>query len=83
MQQAQLVRDLDEVSRYVSTVPPGTLVNTSDTAGAVMAAIAEAVATGAITGMPLPAASLLRAATGKMRDNRIKARINRALTPTD
>ena len=82
-QQAQLVRDLDEVSRYVSTVPPGTLVNTSDTAGAVMAAIAEAVATGAITGMPLPAASLLRAATGKMRDNRIKARINRALTPTD
>jgi hypothetical protein len=31
----------------------------------------------------IPAASLLRAATGKMRDNRIKARINRALTPTD
>lgn len=81
--QAQLVRDLNEVSRYISTVPPGTLVNTSDSANAIFAALAEAGATGALTGLPVPAASLLRAATNKMRDNRLKARINRALTPTD
>lgn len=78
-QRAQIVRDLNEVVKYVNTVPPGTLVNSSGTSMALMGAIAEAGATGAITGIPLPALSLIRAASNKIKDNKVKARINQAL----
>jgi len=76
---AQIVRDLNEVVRYVNTVPPGTLVNTSGTAGALMAAIAEAGATGALTGLPVPVISGLRLAVRGIKDAKLKARINKAL----
>lgn len=76
---AAIVRDLNDTVRYVSTVPPGTLINSSGTAGTLMAAIAEAGATGALTGLPLPVASGLRQ-IGKMRqEGRTKAKINDAL----
>jgi hypothetical protein len=76
---AQTVRDLDDVVRYVTTVPPGTLVNSSGTAGTLMAAIAEAGATGALTGLPLPVASGLRQIIKMRQEGRTKARINDAL----
>ena len=76
---AQIVRDLDDVVRYVTTVPPGTLVNTSGTAGTLMAAIAEAGATGALTGLPLPVASGLRQIVKMRREGRTRAKINEAL----
>lgn len=76
---AQIVRDLDDVVRYVTTVPPGTLVNSSGTAGTLMAAIAEAGATGALTGLPLPVASGLRQIIKMRQEGRTKARINDAL----
>ena len=76
---AQTVRDLDDVVRYVTTVPPGTLVNSSGTAGTLMAAIAEAGATGALTGLPLPVASGLRQIIKMRQEGRTKARINEAL----
>ena len=76
---AQTVRDLDDVVRYVTTVPPGTLVNSSGTAGTLMAAIAEAGATGALTGLPLPVASGLRQIVKMRQEGRTKARINDAL----
>jgi hypothetical protein len=76
---AAIVRDLNDTVRYVSTMPPGTLINSSGTAGTLMAAIAEAGATGALTGLPLPVASGLRQ-IGKMRqEGRTKAKINDAL----
>lgn len=78
---AQVIRDLNDVMKYVNTVPPGTLVNTSGTAGALMAAVAEMGATGVLTGVPMPVASLIKAATDKMKNNRLKARINEALNP--
>jgi hypothetical protein len=78
-QQAQTVRDLNEVVKYVNTVPPGTLINSSGTSMALMGAIAEAGATGAITGLPLPAISLIRAATQGIKNNKTRARINEAL----
>lgn len=78
-QNAQIVRDLDDVVRYVTTVPPGTLVNSSGTAGTLMAAIAEAGATGALTGLPLPVASGLRQIVKMRKDGRTRARINEAL----
>lgn len=76
---AEIVRDLNEVVRYVNTVPPGTLINTSGTAGALMAAMAEAGATGALTGLPVPVISLLRSLVKQVRDRKIKMRIERAL----
>ena len=76
---AQIVRDLDDVVRYVTTVPPGTLVNSSGTAGTLMAAIAEAGATGALTGLPLPIASGLRQIIKMRQEGRTKAKINDAL----
>lgn len=78
-QGAQIVRDLNDTVRYVATVPPGTLVNTSGTAGTLMAAIAEAGATGALTGLPLPVASGLRQIIKMRKEGRTKARINEAL----
>jgi len=78
-QQAQTVRDLNEVVKYVNTVPPGTLINSSGTSMALMGAIAEAGATGAITGLPLPAISLIRAAAQGIKNNKTRARINEAL----
>lgn len=76
---AQIVRDLDDVVRYVTTVPPGTLVNSSGTAGTLLAAMAEAGATGALTGLPLPVASGLRQIIKMRQEGRTKAKINEAL----
>jgi len=76
---AQIVRDLDDVVRYVTTVPPGTLVNSSGTAGTLLAAMAEAGATGALTGLPLPVASGLRQIIKMRQEGRTKAKINDAL----
>ena len=82
-QQAQVVRDLNEVVKYVQTVPPGTLINSSGTSMALMGAIAEAGATGAITGLPLPAISLIRAAAQGIKNNKTRARINEALNKAE
>jgi hypothetical protein len=76
---AQIVRDLDDVVRYVTTVPPGTLINSSGTAGTLMAAMAEAGATGALTGLPLPVASGIRQIIKMRQEGRTKAKINEAL----
>ena len=76
---AQVVRDLDDVVRYVTTVPPGTLVNSSGTAGTLLAAMAEAGATGALTGLPLPVASGIRQIIKMRQEGRTKAKINEAL----
>jgi hypothetical protein len=78
-QKAAQIRDLNEVARYVSTVPPGTLINNSGTAGTIMAALAEAGAAGALTGVPVPIASGLRLLSRQVKDARIKAKIERTL----
>jgi hypothetical protein len=82
-QQAQLVRDLNEVVKYVNTVPPGTQINNSGTAMALMAAIGEAGALGTMTGLPVPVLSLVRAATTQIKNNKVKARVNQALNKAD
>lgn len=76
---AEIVRDLNDVVKYVNTVPPGTLVNNSGTAMTLMAAIGEAGATGALTGLPVPAVSLLKALGRQIKDNKTRLKINRAL----
>lgn len=78
-QHANIIRDLNDVARYVNTVPPGTLINNSGTAGMIMAAMAEAGATGALTGLPVPVISLLKTLVTHIKNNRLKAKINNAL----
>lgn len=78
-QRAQTIRDLNEVVRYVNTVPPGTLINSSGTAGMLMAAIAEAGATGALTGLPVPVLTGLRMVSKGVKSAKTKARIKAAL----
>ena len=76
---ADIVRDLNDVVRYVNTVPPGTLVNNSGTSGALMAAMAEAGTTGALTGLPVPVISILRTLRKQIGNNKMKLKIDKAL----
>jgi len=78
-QEAQRMRDLNEVVKYVTTVPPGTLINSSGTAGTLMAAMAEAGLTGAATGLPLPVMAGIRQIAKMRKEGRTKAKINEAL----
>jgi len=82
-EKAQMIRDLNEVAKYVNTVPPGTLINNSGTAGALMAAMGEAGATAAFTGLPLPVISILRAANMQMKNNKTKAKIMASLNKAE
>lgn len=76
---AQLMRDINEVLKDVTTVPPGTLINTSGTAGTLLAALAESGATGALTGLPLPVATGIRQIMKMKKERATKAKIAEAL----
>jgi hypothetical protein len=78
-QEAARMRDLNEVVKYVTTVPPGTLINSSGTAGTLLAAMAEAGATGAATGLPLPVYAGIKQIVKMRKEGRTKAKINEAL----
>jgi hypothetical protein len=70
---------LNEVVKYVNTVPPGTLINTSGTAATLMAALAEAGAMGAMSGLPVPVVSGLRQIAQMVKDRKLKSKIMSAL----
>lgn len=78
-QNAQIVRDLDDLVRYVNTVPPGTLINSSGTAATLMAAMAETGMQTALTGLPVPVLMAAREIAKMKRRNEKKAKINAAL----
>jgi hypothetical protein len=78
-QNAQIVRDLDDLVRYVNTVPPGTLINSSGTAATLMAAMAETGAQTVLTGLPVPVLMAAREIAKMKRRNEKKAKINAAL----
>jgi len=59
------------------------LVNTSGTAGVILAAMAEAGTTGFLTGLPVPVISGVRIATQYVKDRKLKARIEDALKKGD
>lgn len=77
-QRAQMVRDINEIAKVVTTVPPGAL-NTSNTASVILAAIAEAGATGGLTGLPVPILSTIRLGAKYVRDRSIRQRVMAAL----
>ena len=76
---AEVVRDLNDVVRYVNTTPPGTLINNSGTVGVLMAAMAEAGTTGALTGLPVPVMSGLRMLAKQINNAKTRAKIQDAL----
>ena len=75
--QAQVLRDLAELSSTMMTAPPGA-INTSNTASALRIVI-DSMATGVATGIPAPAATALREASRYVRDRKTRARIDAAL----
>lgn len=76
---AQQINDLNEVARYITTVPPGTLINNSGTAGTIMAALAEIGGQQMLTGVPVPVVSVLRLIYKNVQDKKIRAAIQRSL----
>lgn len=84
---AQTVRDLDDVIRYVNTLPPNTLVNTSGTTETLMRKItamtAESGAQFMVSGFPVPIVTIAQQIRRARRDakNRreLEAKINDAL----
>lgn len=75
---AQQIRDINDLAKVIYTAPPGS-VNTSNTASVILAALTEAGAAGALTGLPLPVLSALRAATKHLKDRKLAKRVNDAL----
>lgn len=75
---AQTVRDVNEIAKVVKTLPPGA-VNNSNTASVLLLALTEAGATTALTGLPIPAMSLLRAASAHIKDMKTRERVRAAL----
>lgn len=78
-QKAAVVRDLNEVVRYITTVPPGTQINNSGTSMALMMAIGEAGASGALTGLPVPVMSVIKALGSQIKSSKLRAKINKTL----
>ena len=78
-QKAAVVRDLNEVVRYITTVPPGTQINNSGTSMAMMMAIVEAGASGALTGLSVPVISILKALGSQIKSAKLRAKINKTL----
>lgn len=76
--QAQTMRDLADLATVIYTAPPGA-INTSNTASALMVAL-DSLGTFAVTGIPAPVATALKQASQYMRDKKVKARINQALS---
>ena len=78
-QGAQHMRDVNDLAKVIYTVPPGA-VNTSNTASVLLAALAEAGATGAFTGLPVPVLSTLRLISKQVKNRQLQKRIEVALT---
>jgi hypothetical protein len=76
---AQTIRDLNEVLIDVVTAPPWTLINTSGTAGVMLAGMTEIALSGMLTGLPVPMATGLRHILKLKRERATKARIIDAL----
>lgn len=75
--QAQVLRDLAELSSDIYTAPPGA-INTSNTASALQVAL-DSLVTFGFTGVPAPMATTLREATKYVKNRKTKARIEAAL----
>lgn len=76
---ANRVRDLNDVLKYINTVPPGTLINNSGTTRALLAAIAESAAFGSTVGLPVPFLTTLKFLGNEVKSAKIRAKVKQAL----
>lgn len=79
-QGAEKLRAVNEISKTLFTVPASAGVNHSNTA-TVLAALIDGSILGS-TGLPLPVANALKYATKHIKDNKVRARVNQALNPS-
>lgn len=77
-QGAAQMRDINDLAKVVFTAPPG-VVNTSNTASVLMAALAEAGVTGSMVGLPVPVVSGMRLIAKHVKDKKLRARIEHSL----
>lgn len=75
---AQRMRDLNDLAKYVRTVPPEAAVNTSNTVSALLAAFGDAGLIG-MSGAPVPVVSLARYVRQTVKDRALRKRIEDAL----
>lgn len=73
---AQQLKDVNEIAKDAFTAVPGS-VNHSNTASVLLAILDAAMVP--FTGLPVPAASLTRYGVQKVRDNKLKRRVDDAL----
>lgn len=73
---AEQLRTINEVAKDVLTAVPGS-VNTSNTAGVLLAALDMAISGSA--GVPVPVLSGLKLASKKIKDAKVRARVKKAL----
>ncbi|MEQ1105214.1 glycoside hydrolase family 24 protein [Acinetobacter ursingii] len=77
---AEQLRAVNEISKTLFTVPASAAINHSNTA-TVLAALIDGSILGS-TGLPLPVANALKYATKHIKDNKVRARVNQALNPS-
>lgn len=77
-QGAQHMRDINDLAKVIYTAPPG-VVNSSNTASVLLAALAEAGVNGSMFGLPVPVMSGIRLLAKHSKDRKLQARIERAL----
>jgi hypothetical protein len=75
---AEQMRAVNDLSKVLFTAPPGT-INTSNTAGVLLAALDMTIS--GTAGMPLPVTSGLRMLMRNVKDRKMRAKINDALNP--
>lgn len=77
-QGAQQLRDLNDLAKYVKTVPPEAGINTSNTAATLLAAFGDVVLSTSM-GIPAPLATSSKLALSRIKDVKLRKRIAEAL----
>ncbi|MEI1697662.1 glycoside hydrolase family 24 protein [Acinetobacter baumannii] len=79
-QGAEKLRAINEISKTLFTTPTSAAINHSNTAATLAAAMD--IAMSGLSGFPAPVASALRLATKHIKDNKVRARVTKALNPS-
>ncbi|MEB3793849.1 MULTISPECIES: hypothetical protein [unclassified Acinetobacter] len=74
---AEKLRAINEISKTLFTTPTSAAINHSNTAATLAAAMD--IAMSGLSGVPAPVATALRLATKRIKDNKIRKRVNQAL----
>lgn len=76
---AQQIRDINDLSKFVNTLPPDHSVNTSNSGIVILKALSEAGILGSTIGLPLPVLTGLKQLSIYAKDRKIQQRVNQAL----